>query len=206
MRKSRLAESTRIIDGIQVIDWGLIGGFPPHKIFLWDRLGTYLDCEFPNPIHGHFLGGEKLRGTTIDKVFLPQQSQLLLEAIRQAARSHVPTMVRIDIAKTDVSYQSVIRMLPMRDVVVGWVNDLVVKVEKRNGHQLSHQKAPLLGTPLTPREWEIAKLVSNKKSNEEIAHLLAISERTVKFHLSHVLEKLQVTRRAQVQALIPLLQ
>lgn len=51
--------------------------------------------------------------------------------------------------------------------------------------------------PLTPREIEILQHVAEGLANKEIAHKLSISERTVKNHLSNIMEKLHVNSRTQ---------
>ena len=50
---------------------------------------------------------------------------------------------------------------------------------------------------LTPREHEILRLVSEGLGNREIAGRLAISEHTVKFHVSSVLGKLGAGSRTE---------
>jgi two-component system, NarL family, response regulator len=50
---------------------------------------------------------------------------------------------------------------------------------------------------LTPRELAALRLLANGHSNKEIASALAISERTVKSHLAHLFDKLQVTSRTE---------
>ena len=50
---------------------------------------------------------------------------------------------------------------------------------------------------LTPRELAALRLLANGQSNKEIATSLEISERTVKSHLAHLFEKLQVTSRTE---------
>lgn len=54
---------------------------------------------------------------------------------------------------------------------------------------------------LTERERQIAKLISQGKSNLEIADLLFISEGTVKNMVSKILKKLGLQRRTQLSAL-----
>lgn len=51
--------------------------------------------------------------------------------------------------------------------------------------------------PLTQRETEILQYVTSGLANKEIANRLAISERTVKNHLSNIMEKLHVNSRTQ---------
>jgi DNA-binding NarL/FixJ family response regulator len=53
------------------------------------------------------------------------------------------------------------------------------------------------GAHLTRREREILTYVSEGMANAEIARSLWVSEQTVKFHLSNVYRKLQVTNRTQ---------
>jgi DNA-binding NarL/FixJ family response regulator len=50
---------------------------------------------------------------------------------------------------------------------------------------------------LTPREQQVLALVSDGQGNKVIARALAISEETVKFHLSNIFRKLNVTNRTE---------
>jgi DNA-binding NarL/FixJ family response regulator len=50
---------------------------------------------------------------------------------------------------------------------------------------------------LTKREQEILKLVSEGRSNGEVARQLWVTEQTVKFHLSNIYRKLGVTNRTE---------
>ena len=51
---------------------------------------------------------------------------------------------------------------------------------------------------LTAREVEILKMMASGKPNKNIAFTLKISEKTVRNHISHIYEKLQIYDRAQV--------
>jgi len=53
---------------------------------------------------------------------------------------------------------------------------------------------------LTAREREVVALIDRGLSNKQIAHRLRIGTATVKNHVHNILEKLQVTRRAQAAA------
>ncbi len=53
---------------------------------------------------------------------------------------------------------------------------------------------------LSPREQDILALVAEGKTNREIGEHLHVSEKTVKNHLTHVLAKLEVGRRAEAAA------
>jgi DNA-binding NarL/FixJ family response regulator len=57
-----------------------------------------------------------------------------------------------------------------------------------------------LGPAITSREREILALIANGRANKEIGATLSISEDTVKRHVSHILEKLDVNDRAQATA------
>ena len=50
-------------------------------------------------------------------------------------------------------------------------------------------------TLLTPREQEITRVVAQGASNKEIAEQLFISEKTVKNHISHILNRLNLRNR-----------
>lgn len=57
-----------------------------------------------------------------------------------------------------------------------------------------------LGPSITLREREILQLISKGRANKEIAAELGIAEDTVKRHVSNILQKLQVSDRAQATA------
>lgn len=54
--------------------------------------------------------------------------------------------------------------------------------------------------PLTFRELTVLRLLSNGKTNKEIAAILSIAEATVKVHLSHLFHKLGVSSRTEALA------
>lgn len=54
---------------------------------------------------------------------------------------------------------------------------------------------------LTDRELEVLALVARGKTNKEIAAELVISEATARNHISHIFEKLGLTRRSEAAAL-----
>lgn len=60
-------------------------------------------------------------------------------------------------------------------------------------------EAPLL--PLTRREQEVIGWLRHGKSNWEISRILGISERTVKFHVTSIMRKLNAVTRTQAVAL-----
>jgi NarL family two-component system response regulator LiaR len=56
---------------------------------------------------------------------------------------------------------------------------------------------PLAEEPLTAREMEVLKLIAQGLSNQTIAEKLVISERTVRTHVGHILNKLHLANRTQ---------
>jgi LuxR family maltose regulon positive regulatory protein len=54
--------------------------------------------------------------------------------------------------------------------------------------------------PITSREMEVLRYLAKGFTNQEIAQMLVLSEGTVKFHVHHILDKLQVKNRTQAMA------
>jgi two-component system, NarL family, response regulator YdfI len=65
------------------------------------------------------------------------------------------------------------------------------------GAEFAPASARANGEQLTPREVEVLQLMAQGFSNREIGGLLHISNHTVKFHVSSVLGKLDVSTRAE---------
>ena len=55
---------------------------------------------------------------------------------------------------------------------------------------------------LSPREFEVARLISTGLSNKEIAQFLDISHHTVSAHLRRVFDKLRINRRSKLAAYV----
>jgi DNA-binding NarL/FixJ family response regulator len=80
-----------------------------------------------------------------------------------------------------------------------------------NGHSVRREPSEDVPEchPLTRRELEILRLAAEGHTNAELARMLWVTEQTVKFHLSNVYRKLQVTNRteasrwAQIHGLLP---
>lgn len=72
--------------------------------------------------------------------------------------------------------------------------------------QASQENNPILTKTsmqsLTPKEQDVAHLVAQGKSNKELAQALNITERTVKAHLTHIYEKLQVSDRLNLALIV----
>lgn len=62
------------------------------------------------------------------------------------------------------------------------------------------RRASALRFPLTPREREVMDFLLRRFSNKEIADILNISDRTVKFHVGNILNKLHVSSRQELAA------
>ena len=60
--------------------------------------------------------------------------------------------------------------------------------------------APAAAVPLTAAEKQVLRLLAEGRSNAEIAEALGVGLPTVKTHVSHILKKLGLSRRAEVRA------
>ena len=74
------------------------------------------------------------------------------------------------------------------------------------GSRLDRHDAPQPWSPLTRREFEVARLVARGLTNREIAEELRITPRTAGSHLEHIRAKLGVGRRSEIAAWVTLLE
>jgi len=58
-----------------------------------------------------------------------------------------------------------------------------------------------VSTPLTQREIQILSYIANGNTNKEVAHILGISDQTIKNHVSAILRKLNANDRAHAVAM-----
>ena len=77
---------------------------------------------------------------------------------------------------------------------------IAAQLLRRAAHQTRRSPDVVAGPILTSREEQVFALLKQGQSNKEIASTLNIAEATVKNHVHHVLEKLQVNTRGQAAA------
>jgi DNA-binding CsgD family transcriptional regulator len=68
------------------------------------------------------------------------------------------------------------------------------KIEATRATRISFNKSPCC---LSPRELTVLRWMKEGKTNWEIARILGLSERTIRFHIGSIFEKLDVTSRTQ---------
>jgi DNA-binding NarL/FixJ family response regulator len=83
---------------------------------------------------------------------------------------------------------------------------LAPSVTRRLIAEFTRRRPPALAVPpslagLTEREREVLRLVARGLSNQEIARTLQVSESTVKTHVAHLLDKLELRDRVQAVVL-----
>ena len=78
----------------------------------------------------------------------------------------------------------------LSDLVYSRIHHLVRKVIP--------QERSTIWEKLSPREQEVVRLLAQGKSNREIGELLFISEKTVKNHVSNILQKLGLSDRREI--------
>jgi len=74
-----------------------------------------------------------------------------------------------------------------------------IYISAADGPQLSYEPEAVESVPhnLTRRELEILRLAAEGSSNSQLAQKLWVTEQTVKFHLSNIYRKLNVTNRTE---------
>jgi DNA-binding NarL/FixJ family response regulator len=81
-----------------------------------------------------------------------------------------------------------------------WLNAYVQKDAARRAMETASRDLPV-SVHLSPREEEVFRHAASGAANKELAQRLAISESTVKVHLTRIFQKLGVNGRAELAAL-----
>lgn len=99
--------------------------------------------------------------------------------------------------------------LNCRPILYGFIIFFITKREEKQDTRInSEETVPVTSEQiyykfrelgLTEREAEIARLARNRMSNGEIAEELCIAESTVKKHMSHIFEKLNISAREELR-------
>ncbi len=126
----------------------------------------------------------------------PDESEFF-ESIRAGASGYLPD--QIDPKRLPHVVTGVLRgeaAIPRR-LVAKLIDEMHGRERRRQ--ILLHQRRKI---DLTRREWEVLELLRERRSTQEIARILAISEVTVRRHISALLKKLEVSDREEAIRLI----
>lgn len=122
-------------------------------------------------------------------VYGPRQPiEVQIVALKQGARGYFDNS--LPISKLDDALQGTLHgeVWVERHVISGLIDEL-----SQNPEMTQVQRQAL--ESLTPKELEVAKFVSHGATNKMIAHNMAITERTVKAHLTTIFHKMDITDR-----------
>lgn len=114
--------------------------------------------------------------------------------------------VKRDYRRSDLPYQQLSdRLQTLKDMVSVDILSQCLRVGDGYGNlRMSLSQAPASpmqpGSPLSPREMEIARLICLGKQNKEIAYVTGLSEHTVENHLKRIYRKLEIHNRAALVA------
>jgi len=173
----------------QLIARSEFASLPAHEAgILWwrQRAGEAVDEVLPQPV----LSGDQHIVVLCDE---PDES-LVLQALKAGASG----------CCNSYAAPEVLRQVAL---VVGngglWIGQsLLQQLVSSTARVLAQRPAPAEDSDwtalLSEREAQVARLVASAASNKEIASRLAISERTVKAHLTSIFEKLDLRDRLQL--------
>ncbi|MDJ0739661.1 MAG: response regulator FixJ [Gammaproteobacteria bacterium] len=74
--------------------------------------------------------------------------------------------------------------------------------EEQRSHQVEHLQIQQRLQHLTPREHEVMEMVTEGRSNKEIANALGVSAKTIEAHRARVMEKMQAGSLAELVRMV----
>lgn len=128
----------------------------------------------------------------------PEKTKLIVNAIR----THQPVLVQITNYRRDGStFQNAVMITPSFDDVGQLAYFLGCQIEVPDklylARQAEHKLAREMIKLLTPQQKRVLSQVAKGHMNKQIAHILKISESTVKMHRSEALNKMNVSTTAE---------
>ena len=77
---------------------------------------------------------------------------------------------------------------------------MAIRAANNSQYIATEEQRSYSGIDLTPRDIEIGYLITEGRTNREIAATLSLSDKTVKNYVSNLLGKLEVGRRPEIAA------
>ena len=133
--------------------------------------------------------------TTVSRLRMHQRSMAIILLLEERHATATVGLLDLDVEGILLSgapARSVIDCVRCVSDGGKWVDPDLVR------HLVVVDPAPLIAPTLTLREGDVACLVSHGLSNKEIARELNLTEGTVKMHLHHIYEKMNLSCRTQL--------
>lgn len=137
---------------------------------------------------------QQCAGSRVLVIGPPRPMTIQIAALKQGARGYFNEDLPLD--KLHDAIQLIINgeVWVERHVISGLIDELTHKPE------ISDAQRQALGS-LSPKEMEVAKLVSHGATNKMIARQMNITERTVKAHLTAIFQKMNLPDRLSLAIL-----
>ncbi|MCB1725240.1 MAG: response regulator transcription factor [Gammaproteobacteria bacterium] len=88
------------------------------------------------------------------------------------------------------------------EVLLDAIRRAIAHGEQQRSHHSEHLQIQQRLQNLTPREYEVMEMVTEGRSNKEIANTLGVSAKTVEAHRARVMEKMQAGSLAELVRMV----
>ncbi|MBM2841597.1 MAG: DNA-binding response regulator [Bacteroidetes bacterium] len=115
-----------------------------------------------------------------------------------AGLSYLLALVKFNFLIRELSVEFYVGTVALVFTALGvWMGSRLIRKKSEPAGQFVMNESARDHLGITSREIEVLSLMAAGHSNEEIAGKMFLSLHTVKSHVSHILAKLEVTRRTQ---------
>lgn len=88
------------------------------------------------------------------------------------------------------------------EVLLDAIRRAIAFGEQQRSHEIEHRQIQERLQHLTPREHEVMQMVTEGRSNKEIANSLGVSAKTIEAHRARVMEKMQAGSLAELVRMV----
>ncbi|HWC19689.1 MAG TPA: LuxR C-terminal-related transcriptional regulator, partial [Terriglobales bacterium] len=153
-------------------------------------------------LHRALLIAVQLSATLLQARDAVAAHRVFQDAVRAAAAGKMGQLI-LDggphIGELLASFQDSPRSKSSSDLI-SYAENLMARWRERHEPQAMHNAKISVAELLSTRERNIIDLIAHGQSNKEVARDLGISPETVKSHMKHIFEKLEVEKRTQAVA------
>ncbi|RZV48890.1 MAG: PAS domain-containing protein, partial [Sphingomonadaceae bacterium] len=148
-------------------------------------------------------GEDEILGRNCRFLAGPGTEPWLTERIREGVRNHKPVLVEIlNYKKDGTPFRNAVLVAPMydeEDELLYFLGSQIELEDDVSGPTMKRRIAAAeMVKTLSPRQYEVMKMVADGLRNKQIAYELGLSEKTVKMHRGLAMEKLGLGSSAEL--------